>query len=65
VTCLSTRSGISSNNKLSKSTFLNRCSSALVIWAMTCTISATKVSSGVILVYQFCTYSLRMMAMRA
>ena len=65
MTCLSSSSGSSSNNKLSKSTFLSRCSSARVIWAIIWTISATKAASGVILAYQFWTNSLRMMAMRA
>ncbi len=63
--CLSIKSGSSSNSRLSRSTLRSRCSKARVQWAMIWMISATNVSSGVSLLYQFWTYSLRMMARRA
>lgn len=63
--CFSRRSGTSSRRRLSKSTFLARCSRARVQCATICTISATKDSSVVTLPYQLCTKSRRMMARKA
>jgi len=64
-TCASNKSGSSSNNKLSKSTFLNLCSKALVQCAIILTTSSTKYGSGVIFEYHVCTNSLIMIAMKA
>jgi hypothetical protein len=63
--CLSSRSGSSSSIRLSKSSFLNRSSSAVVQCATICIVSSMKVTSGVILLYQLCTKSLRIMARKA
>lgn len=63
--CLSNRSGSSSSSRLSTSIFLSLCSRARVQCAMMWTISAMKVSSGVILLYHACTKSRSMMAIMA
>lgn len=65
VMCLSSRSGISSKSRLSRSTFLSLCSNALVQCATICTISATKLSSGVIFPYHACTNSFKTIARNA
>lgn len=65
VMCLSSKSGISSNTRLSRSTLRNRCSNAREQWAIMCNISDTKCSSVVILLYQLCTNSLMTIASRA